>query len=60
MCWFVLKRIGHYFSNKYYAVVEQVVDKEELMDCTRDDPVIYVCSSNGFEIVSKEKIDGKK
>lgn len=40
--------------------MEQVVDKEELMDCTRDDPVIYVCSSNGFEIVSKEKIDGKK
>ena len=40
--------------------MEQVVNKQELMDCTRDDPVIYVCSRNDFEIVSKEKTDGKK
>ena len=40
--------------------MEQVVDKEELMDCTSDDPAVYVCSSNDFEIVSKGKIDGKK
>ena len=51
--WF-LKRIGRDLLNKlvrYYVVMEKVVDKKELMRCTRGKLVIYVHSSKDFEIV---------
>ena len=42
-------------SSKYDAVMEKVVDNEELMKCMRSDPVIYFHCSKHFKIVWKEK-----
>ena len=45
----ILKIIGRDLLNKYDAVMKKVVDNEELMQCMRGDPVIYVYCSKDFD-----------
>ena len=40
--------------------MEKVVDNEELMDCIKVDPVVYVRSSKDFKIDLKKIIQGKE
>ena len=42
VCWQVLIRIGRDLLYKCNEVMEKVVDNKELMECIREDSVIYV------------------
>ena len=44
------KRIGLDLLNKQNAILEKVVDSEELMECVRGDTVFYIRSSKDFKI----------
>ena len=55
-----MKRTGRDLLNKYDAVMEKVVHNEELIECIRGDPIIYVRSRADFKITWKEKVHGKK
>ena len=46
-----LKKIGRDLLNKYDAVMEKVVDNEELMERMRGNSAIYVRSSKDFKFL---------
>ena len=50
-----LKKIGRDLLNKYDAVMEKVVDNEELMERMRGNSAIYVRSSKDFKFLEKKK-----
>ena len=40
--------------------MEKVADNEELIDCIKGDPVVYVRNSKDFKIALKKIIQGNK
>ena len=54
------RKNGRGLLNKYDAVLEKIVDHEELMKCIKYYPVIYVHNSKDLKIAWKEKMHGNK
>ena len=52
---YVLKRIGFDLLKKQNVVLEKVVDNEELMECIRGNPDIYVPSSKILNLIVMKK-----
>lgn len=50
-----MKAIGCAFLNKQNGVLEKVLDNQELIECIKGDPIVYVCSNKDFEIAWTKK-----
>ena len=48
VCWLVFEKNYYWYLEKCDTVMEKVVDNEELIDCIKGDPFIYVRNSKNF------------